>query len=244
MSKLSDVRLELKNKSSNEKAEKCERFFKTGKGQYGHGDKFLGITVPECRKIAKKFTDLSLEEVEKLLSSKFHEERLIALLILVGRFESAAKIKDRPERKKATKEIFDFYVTHTRHVNNWDLVDLSAHKIAGTYLLDKKITLLILFAKSNRLWERRIAIISTMAFIIKGDEKPTFLVADLLLDDREDLIQKATGWMLREVGKRISEEKLEEYLKARYKKMGRTALRYAIERFLGNKRQKYLSGKI
>ncbi len=214
------------------------RFFKTGEGQYGEGDIFYGLTVPQSRVLALKYKDLPLKDVEKLLQSKVHEERLIALLILVWNYG-----KGDEERKK---EIFDFYLSHTKYINNWDLVDLSADKIMGEQLLRVSGVsgVLVRLAKSENLWERRIAIVSTYAFIKRGKYEDTFAIADILLKDPHDLIQKAVGWMLREVGKRVSEEKLEEFLKPRYKTMPRTCLRYAIERFSEEKRRLYLKGMI
>ena len=236
-------------------------FFKTGKGQYGENDIFLGLTVPQSRKFAVKYKGLPFSDITQLLASKYHEERLIALLILVHRFGTA----DEGLRK----EIFDFYLAHTKYINNWDLVDLSADKIVGEYLVKSPQTpfskggeresqiplylkgggrqaggLLYKLAKSSDLWERRISIISTYAFIKRGEYKDTLAVADILLHDSHDLIQKAVGWMLREVGKRVSQEIEEEFLVTRYKSMPRTALRYAIERFPEEKRKLYLRGEI
>ncbi len=236
MNSLEKIKKELRLVSTPERAKANEWFFKTEKGEYGFGDKFLGVTVPQQRKIAKQFQNLTLVDIEKLLKSEFHEERLTALLILVSKYK---KGDDR------MKEIFfEFYLLNINNVNNWDLVDSSAPHIVGDFLLDKKITLLLLYAKSENLWKKRIAIISTLTFIVNGNAKTTYLIADLLLEDHEDLIQKAVGWMLRETGKRVSQEDLEKYLKPRYKKMGRTALRYAIEKFENKKRLKYLHGEI
>lgn len=223
------------NLSSPEKAKASSWFFKTGKGDYGEGDKFIGVTVPEQRKIARKYKYLSLQDLQKFISSDIHEERLTALFILVGKFESA---KNELERES----LFSFYIKNLKFVNNWDLVDASAHKIIGDFLLDKKITLLLTLAKSESIWSRRISIISTFAFLAKKDSKPTYAIADLLLGDREDLIQKAVGWALRECGKRVSEIELRQYLKLNYSKIGRTALRYAIERFDADSRKRFLSG--
>ena len=236
MSKLTNLLSELRKVSSSEKAKKNAWFFKTEKGQYGYGDKFIGVTMPEQRVVAKKYQDLTLNDLEKLLASPIHEERSVALIILSKQFEKGDD--------KKRDEIFEFYVSHSRHINNWDLVDGSAPRIVGEYLLDKKITLLIMYAKSGDLWEKRISIISTFAFINKGRTKETYQIADLLLDEKHDLLQKAVGWMLRETGKRISKKNLENYLKTRYKKMGRTALQYTIEHFPKEERQKYLKGLI
>lgn len=223
------------NKSANpKKAELLSRFFKTGPGQYGEGDVFLGITVPVSRKIALKYKNLSFPEISKLLSSKIHEERLIALLILVNQFEHG--------QENTRKKIFEFYLAHTKFINNWDLVDLSAPNIVGMYLLGKKDRkILTRLARSNNLWERRIAIISTLAFIVKAKEyKDTFEISTILLHDKHDLIHKAVGWMLREVGKRISESVEREFLDLYYQEMPRTMLRYAIERFDSKSRMYYL----
>ena len=240
---LGQLREEVKKVSNPEKAKFLVSFFKTGKGQYGENDVFLGITVPQSRGIAVKFKNLSFADIKKLFESKYHEERLIALLILVHNFSNGDEI--------VRKEIFDFYLAHTKYINNWDLVDLSADKIAGEYLLRvsgvssvSKVSRAILMdlARSENLWERRISIVATYAFIKNGEYKDTFIVADILLHDKHDLIQKAVGWMLREVGKRVSQEKEEEFLRSRYKTMPRTALRYAIERFPQEKRKLYLTG--
>lgn len=249
------LKQELLHNANPERASISLRFFKTGKGQYGEGDKFLGVSVPDQRKIAKKYIDLSFANLEKLLNSKIHEERLTALFILVLKYSS---IKERSSQLAVSnnkhntqsvetqkKEIFDFYLSNIKAVNNWDLVDSSAPYIVGTFLLNRDKDIIYKLAKSKMLWERRIAIISTLAFInINKESKETFEIADILLSDREDLIQKAVGWMLREVGKRISEKELKEFLSTRYKKMGRTALRYTIERFENEERIKYLKGII
>lgn len=231
------IREELHKFANPDKAVFLQRFFKTGEGQYGFGDKFLGISVPNQRKIASKFKDISLPDIEKLLNSKVHEERLVSLFILVDKFKKG--------NERAREEVFNFYLSKTKNINNWDLVDSSAHKIVGEYLLkNKNEELLKKLAKSKSLWERRIAMIATYQFIINGNSKTTYEIANLLLNDRHDLIQKAVGWMLREAGKRVSEQELQEFLRTRYKKMPRTALRYAIERFPQEVRLKYLKGEI
>lgn len=227
---------ELQTYANPKKAKLYAGYFKTGKGQYGEGDIFLGLTVPQSRTLAKKYKDLTRKEIEQLLDSKIHEERLISLLILVGKFKKGTK----DEQKK----IFNFYLSHTKHINNWDLVDLSSHKIVGEYLLDKKRDMLIHLANSQHLWEKRIAIIATAAFINRGEYEDTLEIAEILLQDKQDLIQKAVGWMLREVGKRCSEEVLVSFLAKHYKEMPRTTLRYAIERFPEEKRKQYLQGLI
>lgn len=220
--------LKLKNPA---KAKILSKFFKTGKGEYGEGDIFLGITVPEQRQVAKKYSDLKLEELQKLLSSRIHEHRLTSLLILVNKYQKSAEI----ERRK----IFSFYLKNSRNINNWDLVDLSADKILGTYLLERDRSILYQLAKSTNLWKRRIAIISTFAFIKNNQFKDTLKISRLLLKDNHDLIHKAVGWMLREVGKRNQKQE-EEFLMKYYQKMPRTMLRYAIEKFKEKKRKFYL----
>lgn len=212
-----------------------QRFFKTGKGEYGEGDVFYGIKVPVLRSIAKQFRDLSLSDLKLLISSKVHEERLIAAFILVDQF------KKGDEKKR--KLIFNFYLKNRQGINNWDLVDLSAPQIIGEYLLDKEKDLLYKFAHSNKLWEKRIAVLSTFTFIRNHFFEDTLNICEILLNDKHDLIHKAAGWMLREVGKRdLAAE--EEFLQKNYKIMSRTMLRYAIEKFPEKKRKAYLAGKI
>lgn len=219
-----------------EKALVMQRFFKTGKGQYGEGDVFLGLTVPQQREIAKKFTHLSLEDIQSQLKSKIHEERLIALLILVDKYNK--EVKNR-------KEIFDFYLSSTQYINNWDLVDTSADKIIGRSLFDfgkdypvYKV-LLRKLAESSNLWERRIAIVSTFYFIKQKQFDETLHITEILMKDKHDLIHKACGWMLREVGKR-DVRVLEQFLKKHAKQMPRTMLRYAIEKFDEKTRKEYM----
>lgn len=230
-----NLKKELRKKGNKKRAKLLSGFFKTGKGEYGEGDIFIGVTVPETRKVAKKYQNLSFGEVKKLLNSKIHEERLAAVLLLVHNYE----IGD--EKKK--KEVVNFYLSHTKKINNWDLVDLSAHKIVGAYLLEKDRKVLYTLAKSKNLWERRISIISTAMFIKSNQFDDTLKIAEMLLKDEHDLIHKAVGWMLREVGKK-SQETEEKFLKKHYKKMPRTMLRYATERFDEKKRQAYLRGLV
>lgn len=233
---INKLRKELEKLANPQKAKVYQRFFKTGKGEYGEGDVFLGLTVPQSREIAIKYKDLEFDNIKKLLQSKIHEERLIALLILVHRFNQKDK-KDDKEKKK----IFDFYLANTKYINNWDLVDLSADKIVGQYLLDKSKNILFSLARSKNLWERRISIVATYQFIKDGRYQETLTISKMLINDKNDLIHKAVGWMLREVGKLGSQEILEKFLKMHYKKMPRTMLRYAIERFPEKLRKKYLS---
>jgi len=232
---LKSLRAILKKQSNLEKAKIYLRFFKTSKGEYGEGDEFLGIKVPESRKVAKQFKDLSLSEIQELLNSQVHEERLIGLFILVEQYR-----KGDEEKKNA---IYNFYLKNTKRVNNWDLVDLSAEKIIGAYLMDKDKKVLFKLARSKSLWEKRIAIMSTFQFIKNGMFETTLEISDILLKEEHDLIHKAVGWMLREIGNRnLVVEEL--YLKKHYKTMPRTMLRYAIEKFPENKRQAYLKGSV
>ena len=233
MKTLSSLRKELSLIKNPAKAKALQRFFKTGPGEYGEGDIFLGITVPQQRVLAKKYSNLSFEEISSLLNSKIHEERLIALLLLVHNFSSIPK--------KQT-EIFNFYLSNTNNINNWDLVDLSAHKIIGSHLQNKDRFILYKLAKSDNLWEKRISIISTLHFINNSDFLDTLNISRILLKDKHDLIHKAVGWMLREIGKRDLLT-LESFLKQHHKTMPRTMLRYAIEKFPEEKRQAYLKGK-
>ena len=220
---------DLKKLENKEKAKVMSGFFKTGKGQYGEGDHFLGITVPDQRKIAKKYTTTSLVDVKKLLANKIHECRLVALLILVEKF------KDESQRKK----IVDFYLDNIKYVNNWDLVDLSADKILGQFILDKDKSILKKFAASKNLWERRIAIVSTFAFIKQNRFDETLKISKLLISDKQDLIHKAVGWMLREVGKRNKKTEI-DFLKQYYTNMPRTMLRYSIERFSDSEKKFFM----
>ena len=222
----------IKLRANAEKAKIYQRFFKTDKGEYGEGDIFLGLTVPQSREIAKQFINLKLEKISKHLNSRYHEERLIALLILVEKY-----------KKEKSPEIINFYLKNSKQINNWDLVDLTADKILGQHLLSKDKSTIYKLAKSDNLWERRIAIISTFAFIRNNKFEDTLKLSKTLLKDEQDLIHKAVGWMLREIGKR-NQDVLEEFLKKNYKQMPRTMLRYAIEKFPENQRQKYLKGEV
>ena len=218
---LDQVKRDLSKLSNSEKARVLSSFFKTGKGQYGEGDLFLGIPVPQQRKVAKKYIDLSLRNLQELLNSKIHEYRLTALLILVSKYEKTDS--------SGKEEIFSFYLINTANINNWDLVDLSAPKIVGDYLFNKDRSILLELAKSNNLWERRIAILSTFKFIRNNDFAETLNISKLLLHDEHDLIHKAVGVMLREIGKRDQEE--EEGFQNKYSgEIPRTVLRYAIEK--------------
>ena len=216
-------------------AEHSQRFFKTGKGEYGEGDIFLGIRVPLLRKLVKKYRGISITEVRKLLHSKFHEERLLAVLMLVQLFKSADE--------SVQKQVYDLYLENTEFINNWDIVDISASNIVGAHLYEKDKAPLYDLVQSKNLWERRIAIISTFYFIRQNEFDDTLKLAEILLNDKEDLIHKAVGWMLREVGKREIEFE-EEFLQEHYKIMPRTMLRYAIEKFPETSRKMYLRGEV
>lgn len=229
---LKQLKSDLAQLSNHEKAQQLSRFFKTGKGQYGEGDIFLGIPVPQQRKIAKRYLELPLQKLQLLLRSEIHEHRLTALLILVAKYTKADQIgKD---------QIYQFYLKNIAFVNNWDLVDLSAPKIIGDYLFDKDISLLITLAKSKNLWERRIAILSTFKFIQNNRFQEALRISELLVHDEHDLIHKAVGWMLREIGKRDQEIE-EQFLRKYYQIMPRVMLRYALEKFEKDKRSFYLT---
>jgi 3-methyladenine DNA glycosylase AlkD len=232
---LKGLRKDLRLYENFQKAEVLKKFFKTGIGQYGEGDIFIGVQVPNCRKIVRKYAGIPLDDVLCLLSSKIHEERLIALLIMVEK----AKRPDEGIREA----LFKKYLENTQYINNWDLVDLSADKIVGSYLFEKPKDILYSLAVSENLWERRISVLATFDFIKKGFYQETLKIAKILLNDRHDLIHKAVGWMLREIGKRCSREVLEQFLLVNYKKMPRTMLRYAIERLPEDLRLQYLNGQ-
>lgn len=230
MELINQIKSDLKKLSNKEKIPIYQNFFKTNKGEYGEGDIFIGVNVPNTRKIAVKYKEIELNQIEILLLSPIHEERLLAVLILVQKYQ-----------KSCDDKIFQFYKKHNKKINNWDLVDLSADKIVGRYFFNNKdkITQLYDLAKSDNLWERRTGVVSTFYFIKNNEFKPTLDIALLLLNDSHDLIQKAVGWMLREVGKR-DKSILINFLNKNYKIMPRTTLRYAIEKFDENLRQYYL----
>jgi 3-methyladenine DNA glycosylase AlkD len=230
MVSLSAINKDFAELADPRKAKILSRFFKTGKGEYGEGDVFLGLTVPEQRALSKKYANLPRSDLSKLLNSKIHEKRLTALLIMVAQFENNKK------------EIFDFYLKNIDRINNWDLVDLSAPNIVGAYLFDKKRNELYNLAKSENLWARRISILSTFYFLREHDYSDTIKISEILLFDKHDLIHKATGWMLREMGKR-DQKVLVQFLSKHTSKMPRTMLRYAIEKFSPNVRKKYLNKK-
>ena len=228
----------LRKFPNKEKAKILQRFFKTGKGEYGGGDVFWGVSVPNIRKVAREhWGNMMIGGIEKYLRSGVHEKRLLALLILVEKY----KHTDYDGGRRA---LFNFYLANGKSVNNWDLVDLSAPNIVGDYLLNKKDrTVLVRLAKSENLWERRIGIIATFTFIKNGEFDDALKISKILLEDSHDLIHKAVGWMLREIGKRNLEAE-EDFLKFHYKKMPRTMLRYAIEKFDEDKRKRYLRGEV
>lgn len=235
-SPLAALRAELTAAADPKRAANNAWFFKTKPGEYGHGDRFRGITVPVARKIAKRHVALSIADALRLLRSPWHEDRLVALLLLVEKYRRGTPADQA--------RIFRAYLASPAYVNNWDLVDLSAPHIVGGYLEKRSRAPLLRLARSRNLWLRRIAIVSTLRFIVAGECATAYRVADLLLRDEHDLIHKAVGWMLRETGKRCSAATFERYLKPRYKKMPRTMLRYAIERFPEARRRAYLRGMV
>lgn len=218
---LDDLRRQLREATEPERAETLQRFFRTGPGEYGEGDVFLGVRVPETRKVARGFDALGEGDVLELLRSPIHEERLVALVMLVRRYERGDEA--------VCGRVYGLYLENTTWINNWDLVDASAPQIVGAHLLERDRTVLYRLARSSSLWERRISIMATFAFIRAGDFGDTLRLARVLLHDEHDLIHKATGWMLREVGKR-DEEALIHFLEEHAPRMPRTMLRYAVER--------------
>ena len=230
-----NIQKELKRLGNKEYAARLRKYFKTGKGEYGEGDRFLGIRVPVLRKLVKKYRKISIGEVSELLKSQFHEERLFSLLVLVDIFKTA--------NNEDKKIIYTLYLSNTKFINNWDLVDASAGYIVGAYLLTRDKKPIYMLARSKILWERRISIMSTLYFIKYNKFVDSLNIAEILLDDEEDLIHKAVGWMLREIGKRDF-ELVERFLGKYYKSMPRTMLRYAIEKFPEEKRKSYLKGEL
>lgn len=224
------LRKELKIIADLKKARDLQSFFKTGIGEYGEGDIFLGITVPRLREIAKKYYSLDMKQLKKLIESKIHEERMLALFILKNKYYTM----------NHKKICFHFYVKNTQYINNWDLVDLSAPGIVGEHLLDKDRSVLYEWAKSENVWERRIAVLATFQFIKNNQFGDSLKIAEILLNDKHDLIHKVVGWMLREIGKRDLKTEI-DFLDKHYKKMPRTMLRYAIERFPEKLRITYLN---
>ena len=229
------LRKKIKQLANKKYAAISQRFFKTGPGEYGEGDVFIGIRVPVLRKLAKEHQDLPIKDIRQLLKSAVHEERLLALLILILQYRRGGEAEQ--------ERIYQLYMSNTRHINNWDLVDVTAEHIVGAYLNERRRQPLYNLSKSKNLWERRVSIIATFHFIRLSDYKDTLKIAGILINDPEDLIHKAVGWMLREVGKRHLKTE-EDFLRKRYRTMPRTMLRYAIERFPEAKRKRYLKGDI
>jgi len=234
---LSNLIKELNSLANREQEKILSKFFKTGIGQYGEGDKFLGIKVPVQRQIAKKYSNLTLKEVQELLNSKIHEYRMTGLIILTNQYKKSKK------EKLKQRQIFEFYMKNADNINNWDLVDVTCPHIVGDFIQREGTEILREFANSNHLWKKRIAIVSTLALIKKKKFGDTLSISNVLLHDEHDLIHKAVGWMLREVGKQ-NREVLETFLQPKYKTMPRTMLRYAIEKFPEDLRKKYLRGEI
>lgn len=228
------IRTDIQKLADPQRAKDLQRYFKTHKGSYGEGDKFIGLTVPQCRLIVKQYQDLQLSDIKQLLTSTIHEERLIALLIVRRQYEKTQDTKQK-------ESLIHLYLAHTKWINNWDLVDLSTAML-GDWLKDKDRSLLYELAKSKLLWERRIAMVATYVFIANGESADTFKIATILLPDTHDLIHKAVGWMLREVGKRCGSDVLLAYLQKNYDRLPRTTLRYAIEKFDEPRRQRLLKG--
>jgi 3-methyladenine DNA glycosylase AlkD len=231
---VAEIQQHLRGLGSTEAAAQAARFFKTGPGQYGEGDIFLGLGAAVMHRLSKEHIALSFPDLRVLLRSPVHEDRSLALLILVRQAEKGDS--------SAKEKIFKLYLAHTRYINNWDLVDASAREIVGGHLADKSREPLVLLARSKNMWERRISIVATHYFIRQREFADTLRIAEMLLGDKEDLIHKAVGWMLREVGKR-NQPTLERFLRRHGKVMPRTALRYSIERFPKELRAAYLTGK-
>ena len=233
---ISEIKNSLQEKSSKKRKITNEWFFKTKKGDYGEHDQFIGVSMPDIRKIANEYKDINKNLITKLLYSKIHEERSLSLIILVNKYR---------KHKKYKKQVYDFYIKNINQVNNWDLVDFSCYNILGDYIYEKKIDpikKLETFCDSNSMWERRISIVSTLHFIKKGIYNPTIQISKKLLSDKEDLIHKAVGWMLREVWKNDN-KLIENFIIKHYKKIPRTTLRYTIEKMEQNKRKNFLSIK-
>lgn len=226
---------DMKALADPERAAHSQKFFRTGPGQYGAGDQFLGVRVPQVREVAARYRDIELGEAEQLLHNPIHEIRLLALVILVSQFK-----KGDPARQKA---IYDLYMRDRRRINNWDLVDVSAPTIVGGWLITRSREILYKLARSNTIWDRRISVLATFRFIRDDEFTDSLAIAEMLSQDKEDLIHKAVGWMLREIGKR--DQSVEErFLKEHYQTMPRTMLRYAIEKFPESVRKRYLQGRV
>ncbi len=228
---------ELSKYINPQKAKSYQWFFKTGNGEYGEGDKFLGVVIPDIRKVVKRnYKQVNLEEAEKLLHSKFHEHRMAALLIFV------LKLRSNKLSEQESSDIYDIYLRNTQYINNWDLVDVSARDIVGQFIINKDRSILYKLAKSKLLWEQRISIIATAAFIRHSQLDDTFKLAQEFINHKHDLMHKATGWMLREAGKK-DKKRLEDFLEKYASKMPRTMLRYSIEKFTDRERKYYMTMK-
>jgi 3-methyladenine DNA glycosylase AlkD len=230
-----EIRAKLRKLGDKKRAKVSQSFFKTGPGEYGEGDIFLGIRVPDLRKLAKEYQEITISEATQLLRSPIHEERLLAVFILVLMYSRG------DESRKG--KLYQLYLSNTRFINNWDIVDASSEYIVGAFLIARSKKPLYSLARSNNLWERRISILSTFHYIKQNKFDETLKISRMLKSDKEDLIHKAVGWMLREVGNRNLQTE-EKFLKAYYRKMPRTMLRYAIEKFPSTKRERYLKGRI
>ncbi len=230
-----DAQQALRKVARPDRVESTKRFFKAYPGGYSEGDQFLCCSVPATRLVAKDFYSMPLPELSKLISSKWHDDRLLALIILVRQYQKGSELE--------RQAVYDFYLKHIAHVNNWDLVDSSAEFIVGEHLLDKPRDLLEKLARSSDLWERRVSMVSTFQFLKNGDPTTTLHIAEILLHDPHDLIQKAVGWMLREMGKRVDRAVLLEFLDQHAHEMPRTMLRYSIEHLPPDKRAHYMSRK-
>lgn len=232
---LGALRRDMRAEADPDDAVNLRRFFKTGKGQYGEGDRFLGVRVPVLRRLARAYRMLPVDDAMALVRSKWHEERLLGLLLLVGRYQRAEAVE--------RQAIYDLYLRHAKHVNNWDLVDSSAPYIVGPHITSTDFAVLERLARSPDVWERRIAVLATFHGIKQGEFRPALRIATLLITDEHDLIHKAVGWMLREIGKRDRAAEI-AFLREHYRTMPRTTLRYAIEHFPDGQRRKYLDGTL
>lgn len=232
-----DLQLALEKHASANDAVFLQRFFKTGKGQYGEDDVFIGVRVPQTRQVCRDFKDLPLSQIQKLFDSPVHEHRLAAVILLANKFPKA----DEQERR----DIYDLYLknVYKNRINNWDIVDVSADRVVGAYLENRDKKILLELAKSDQLWQKRVAMLSTFYYIKKGDPGPALDVIDIILHDPHDLIQKATGWMLREIGKQVDETVLTDFLNKHAHDMPRTTLRYAIERLSSTQKTHYMKAK-
>ncbi len=230
---IAELRKEMEECSNEEKAKLYQRFFKTGPGQYGEGDVFMGLTMPETRAISSKYTEMPIEEVQELLNSEIHEHRMSALLIVIQKYRKA--------NKEEKRKLYEFYLKNMSRINNWDLIDVTASHVVGDFLFNNKEEKEMLYklAKSNDLWEKRISVISTFRFIKENEFEDSINISEILLNDKHDLIHKAVGWMLREIGKKDQEIE-EEFLRKYHKTMPRTMLRYSLEKFTKDKKDFYM----